>query len=315
MAKTAQPAAYQAEERDRAAATGPYHFSQAARRRSASPRPMPSTRSSLPGEAAVVSVNRCLASRSFCAPCSWAVRSTTGRQEVAATVGMANRTSRISTGLTVARSATVMASRRIQPPVENTDMYMWSRVKTCSRSTDSRSRYSGRSWCAIVEIEAWSRATCASSAIVTLSRKRRCTLVETVCSSQVATAETASAMTAKRSRPAFCSIRPSPSSLSQTASSASGSADTKASTNETPMSEGSQRKPSRHSRHIEDSAGGSLSGTAAGGTAVSGEDIETQLFLAFLRRAGCEPLRLQGEHRPVTTALRHQLVVTAQLEY
>ena len=82
---------------------------------------MPSARSSLPGEAVVDSVNRCRASRSACAPRSCAVRSTTGRQEVAATVGTANSTSRISTGFTVASSATVMASRRIQPAVENTE--------------------------------------------------------------------------------------------------------------------------------------------------------------------------------------------------
>ena len=51
---------------------------------------MPSRRSSLPGEAVVVSVNRCRASRSDWAPRSWALRSTTGRHDVAATVGRAN---------------------------------------------------------------------------------------------------------------------------------------------------------------------------------------------------------------------------------
>ncbi len=59
-------------------------------------------------------------------------------------------------------------------------MYMWSSMNTWLRSTDSRSRYSGRSWCAMVAIEASSVATCDSSAIVTLSRKRRCTRVLTV---------------------------------------------------------------------------------------------------------------------------------------
>jgi hypothetical protein len=43
--------------------------------------------------------------------------------------------------------------------------------------------------------EAWSRATCDSSAIVTLSRKRRCTRVETVRSHHVAQAEKASPAT------------------------------------------------------------------------------------------------------------------------
>src|SRR6516164_1835633 len=146
-AKIAQPPEYQAEDRVRAAATGRYQRSHDARRRSASAGPMPSTRSSLPDEAVVDNANRCRARRS-----DWAVRSTTGRQDVAATVGIANRTRVISTGFTLASSATVMPRRRIQPAVENTDMYMWSRVKICSRSTDSRSRYSGRSWCAIVEM-------------------------------------------------------------------------------------------------------------------------------------------------------------------
>jgi hypothetical protein len=123
-AKIAQPHAYQADEALRALPTGPYHCSQACRRRSPSCGPMPSTRSSLPGELVVVSVNRCRASRSDCAPRSCAVRSTAGRQEVAATVGSANTTSRMSTGFTVASSATVMASRRIQPAVAKTDMYM-----------------------------------------------------------------------------------------------------------------------------------------------------------------------------------------------
>ena len=53
------------------------------------------------------------------------------------------------------------------------DMYMWSSMKTWLRRTASRSRYSGRSWCAMVAIEASSVATCDSSAMVTLSRNRR----------------------------------------------------------------------------------------------------------------------------------------------
>ena len=81
-------------------------------------------------------------------------------------------------------------SRRIQPQVENSDMYMWSSTNTWLRSTDSRSRYSGRSWCAIVATVAWSCATCASSAIVTPSRKRRCTRSLTTRRNQVAAAET-----------------------------------------------------------------------------------------------------------------------------
>ena len=87
-------------------------------------------------------------------------------------------------------SATVTPSRRIQPQVENSDMYMWSSTNTWLRSTESRSRYSGRSWCAMVATEACSRATCDSSAIVTLSRKRRCTRVLIVRRNQVAVADT-----------------------------------------------------------------------------------------------------------------------------
>ena len=40
--------------------------------------------------------------------------------------------------------------------VENSDMYMWSSTNTWLRSIDSRSRYSGRSWCAIVATDACS---------------------------------------------------------------------------------------------------------------------------------------------------------------
>ena len=43
----------------------------------------------------------------------------------------------------------VTPSRKIHPSVENSDTYMWSSTKTWLRSMDKRSRYSGRSWCAI----------------------------------------------------------------------------------------------------------------------------------------------------------------------
>ena len=58
------------------------------------------------------------------------LRSTPGRQLAVSTVGNANTTSRISTGLTDASSTIVTPSRRIHPAVENTDMYMWSSVNT-----------------------------------------------------------------------------------------------------------------------------------------------------------------------------------------
>src|SRR5215469_3117117 len=142
--------------------------------------------------------------------------------------------------------------------------------------------------------------------MVTLSRKRRCSLADMVWSSQVATAETASATAANRSRPGLWSISPWPSSANQNASSASGSAATSVRAKETPISAGSNWKPRRHSRHIDESAGGSRSS--------SGEDIEGHLFLAFLGRALGEPLRLQREHRPVAAAQFHQLVVAAELD-
>ena len=87
--------------------------------------------------------------------------------------------------------------------MEKTDMYMWSSTKTWSRSTARRSRYSGRSWWAIVATDAWSRATWDSSAMVTLSRKRRWTRVLTVRSSQVPAADTPSAIAAKRDQTAI----------------------------------------------------------------------------------------------------------------
>ena len=147
------------------------------------------------------------------------------------TVGIANTVSRASAGWMDINSATVTPSRRIHPPVENSDMYMWSSMNTWLRSTASRSRYSGRSWCAMVAMEASSRATCDSSAIVTLSRKRRCTRVLTVRRNHVAVADTPSATAAIWTRRQFAWSTPSPSSLNQSASSASGSAESSASEN------------------------------------------------------------------------------------
>src|SRR5947207_9750257 len=198
-------------------------------------------------------------------------------------------------------SATVTPSRRIQPQVENTDMYMWSSTNTWSRSTARRSSSSGRSWWAMVATLACSRATCPSSAIVTLSRNRRCTRVLTVRRNQVAAADPARPKEAP-SRSARLPLRtPSPSSLSQTAMSASGRAASNDSRNAAISRPGSCRYPSLHRRHIEDSAGGSS----------SGEDIELRLFLALEDR---ERPGLQVEHFPVPAAERDQLVVRAQLD-
>jgi hypothetical protein len=108
--------------------------------------------------------------------------------------------------------------------VAKTDMYMWSSTYIWSRSTASRSSSSGRSWWAIVVTDAWSRATCPSSAIVTRSRNRRCRRVLIVRRNQVAAAEMASPNAATSSSVRSDRSTPSPSSLSHTAMSASGTA-------------------------------------------------------------------------------------------
>jgi hypothetical protein len=202
---------------------------------------MPVSRTSLPGPAVVAVMNRCRASRRAGAQRSSTLRSTAGRQPAVSTVGNANRASNASAGCTDINSAIVTPSRRTQPHVENTDMYMWSSTNTWSRSTANRSSSSGRSWCAIVVIDACRRATCPSSAIVTLSRKRRCNRVLTVRSTQVAAAEPASPNEASSSSPRSPRITPSPRYLSQTAISASGSAASSDSTNAATSSPGSCR--------------------------------------------------------------------------
>jgi hypothetical protein len=185
---------------------------------------MPVTRTSLPGAAVVAVVNRCIASRSDDARRSSAARSTAGRQAEVNTVGSANTASSTSAGWIDISSAMATPSRSRKPQVENSDMYMWSSTKIWLRSTESRSRCSGFSWCAIVAISACSRATCASSAIVTLSRKRRCTRVLSVARNQVKVADTPSPRADSSSRRRSLEITPSPRNLIHSGSSASGSA-------------------------------------------------------------------------------------------
>ena len=111
------------------------------RRRSATRRsPMPVTRTSLPGGAVVAVTNRWRASRFAGALRSSAARSTPGRHVDVSTVGSANTASSASAGWIDIKSATVTPSRRIQPHVENSDMYMWSSTNTWSRSMASRFR-------------------------------------------------------------------------------------------------------------------------------------------------------------------------------
>src|SRR4051812_7461805 len=98
---------------------------------------------------------------------------------------------------------------------------------------------------------------------------------------------------------------PLPSSISQSASNASGSAASCDSTNAATMRRGSCRYPSLHRRHIDDSAGGSGPGPAAW----SAEDV-----IGRARFVLGETLRLQVEHRAVSAAERDQLVVRAELD-
>ena len=138
--------------------------------------PMPVTRTSLPGGAVVAVANRCRASRFAGAPrsCGGALHARPPRRRSAPSAA-ANTASSASAGWIEISSATVTPSRRIHPHVENSDMYMWSSTNTWLRSIASRFEISGRSWCAMVATDACSRATCDSSAMVTRSRKRRCT--------------------------------------------------------------------------------------------------------------------------------------------
>src|SRR5262245_8315317 len=172
---------------------------------------------------------------------------------------------------------------------------------------ERRSRYSGRSWCAIVAIVAWRFATCDSSAIVTLSRNRRCTRVLTVRRNHVAVADTARPIAEPTTRPDRCSTTPLPRSISQSASSASGSAASCERTKAATIIRGSWRYPSMHSRHIDDSVGGRGSSWSRR----SGENVIRRSLLVIRER---EPPRLQIEHRTVASVERDQLVVRPELD-
>ncbi len=230
--------------------------------------------------------------------------STSGRQKAATAEGAAKAASRSSAGCTQANREKVKARRSSHASVVNNDMYMWSSTNTWLRSIDRRSRYSGRSWWAIETMVACRRATCASSAIVTLSRKRRCTRVLTVPRNQFAAALSAIPSAAAIASRVCCWITAAPSRASQTAVSAAGRAASCDSTSESAISPRSDLKPSLHSRHIEESVGGSGS-MASGAGSRSGEGfIGLSLLVRFL-----EALRLQIEHRAVAAAERHQLIV------
>src|SRR6267143_6005825 len=158
----------------------------------------------------------------------------------------------------------------------------------------------------MVATEACSSATWDSRAIVTLSRKRRCTRVPTVRRNHVPAVDTPRPIAAACNMPGLLSRTPLPSSMSQKARSASGSAASCDRTKAATIKRGSWRYASLHSRHIEDSAGGS--GSIA--RFRSGEDV---ICRALLLR-DVEALRLQIEHRSIAPRERHQLVVRAEFD-
>src|SRR5258708_26419877 len=159
----------------------------------------------------------------------------------------------------------------------------------------------------MVATDACSCATCDSSAMVTLSRKRRCTRVLTVRRNHVAAVDTPNPIAAPSTMPGLCSRTPLPSNISHKASSASGSAASCDSTKATTIKRGSRRYPSLHSRHIDDSAGGSgsIARSRLGKDVIRG----TQLFVRYDKA-----LRLQIEHRPIAPCEGHQLVMRAELD-
>src|SRR4029453_1993322 len=154
----------------------------------------------------------------------------------------------------------------------------------------------------MVTMVAWSLATCASSATVTLSLNRRWILVLTVRRNQVAAADTPSATAATPTAVRLRCRTPSPSSLNQSASSASGSAASSTRKNAARSRPGSWRQPSLHTRHIGEGAGGSRSAEDA---------IPASLLIL---RSG-ESLGLELEHRAIASSERHQLVVRTELDH
>src|SRR5580658_10311584 len=163
----------------------------------------------------------------------------------------------------------------------------------------------------MVSTVACSCATCDSSAMVTLSRKRRCTRVLTVRRNHVAAVDTPRPIAAPCTKPDRCSRTPLPSSISHNARSASGSAASCDSTNAAIIKRGSWRYPNLHSRHIDDIAGGSGSIVCSTPSFCSGEDVICRALLV----GNIESLRLQFEHCSVAAAERHQFIVGAEFDH
>src|SRR5215813_12987546 len=152
---------------------------------------------------------------------------------------------------------------------------------------------------------------CDSSAMVTLSRNRRCTRVLIVRRNHVAVAEMPRPIAATATRPPERSRTPLPRSISHSAMSASGSAATSARMNDTSINRGSCRYPSLHSLHIEESAGGSGSIGATLTLTASSEDVIDHPFFAFFN----ESFGLEIEHRSVATVPRHELEVRTDFDH
>ena len=214
------------------AATGPYQRSHAARRSAIRRSPMPVTRTSLPGGAVVAMVNRWRASRLACAPRSCAGSLDPGpprrRQHGRNREHREQHERRVNRRQQRHRHAQPQnpAERGKQRHVhvvehEHLIAQHGQPIEILRAAPDARS---SRPMPAVAR-----RAT--SSAIVTLSRKRRCTRVLTVRRNHVAAVETPRPIAAPCTRPDRCSRTPLPSSISHSASSASGSAASCDSTN------------------------------------------------------------------------------------
>src|SRR5205823_3102772 len=116
-----------------------------------------------------------------------------------------------------------------------------------------------------------------------------------VARNQVAGAEMPNPIAAALARPGWCWSTPWPSSLSHSASNASGSTATCDNTNATNIKRGSWRYPSLHRRHMDENAGGSSSiDLRPSLVSVSGEVVIHCSFLIF---GSGEPLCLKVEHR------------------
>ena len=274
--------------------------------------PMPTTRTSLPAGAVVPSTNRWRASRSCGATASSTRRSTPGPPRGGdARIGTANSTSRTSAGVDRGeQDTTVNARRRIQPTVENSDRNRWSSANTWSRSTDSRSRYSGRSWCSIVATDACSSATCDSRATLTRSRKRRWTRSNSTRMYQVPTAETRQPDAATTTLVAVVVEHAVGEQLEPQ--------------RDEHVGQRGERPSSRTRRRAAAARRGSraspcaTASCSAGGRSSCEQVVRRASHAPPPRRARRrldEARRLQLEHRAVAAAVGHQLVVGAELDH